>query len=315
MGLSELESKITDSVERLSESVVTIRSTKMVREFPLGPMPMQGSGSGFVISDDGKVVSNYHVIDGAEKVEVITKDGKTHVGRVIGGDRATDVVLIRVDEMGLPAANLGDSEKLKVGQAALAIGNSLDLPGGPTVSSGVISALGRPLPWADFIFEGLIQTDAAINPGNSGGPLADSEGNVVGMNTAIVPFAQGVGFAIPINTIKWAIDQISENGRVVRPMLGVSVVTMNQTLARRFGLPITEGVMVAEVSANSPAAKAGLQPGDILERIEGKEIKTIRDLLIAISKLPANQDVSLKFTRQNKRQEVKIKLAEGPIEN
>jgi serine protease Do len=170
MSLTEFENKITGSVEKLSESVVTIRSVKLMREIPFRTVPIQGSGSGFIMDSNGHIVTNYHVIDGASRVEVTLKDGRSYMGNVVGGDRATDVVLIKVESGNLPAAKLGDSEKLKVGQISLAIGNALDLPGAPTVSAGVISAIGRPMPWADFIFEGLLQTDAAINPGNSEDP-------------------------------------------------------------------------------------------------------------------------------------------------
>ncbi len=313
--MNDLETKLTGSIEKLSESVVIVRSTRVAGGFPFGAVPVRGSGSGFIIDPKGYVVTNYHVIDGAKDVEVVLKDGRTYGGKVIGGDRQTDVVLVKIDGNGLPAAKLGDSEKLKVGQFALAIGNALDMPGGPTASLGVISAIARPLPWADFIFEGLIQTDAAINPGNSGGPLADSDGNVIGMNTAIVPFAQGVGFAIPVNTIKWVIEQITEKGRVVRPMLGISAVAINKMIASQFNLKATSGVLVGEVSQNSPASKAGLHNGDIVEEIGGYQVKNIKDLLVALSKLPINKAISIKFIRTGKRYTATVKLEEGPIAN
>ena len=172
---------------------------------------------------------------------------------MIGSDPATDVALVRVNAENLPSATLGDSESLKVGQFVLAIGNALGLPGAPTVSMGVISALGRPLPGTDFVLEGLVQTDAAINPGNSGGPLADLEGRVIGINTAMIPFAQGVGFAIPSDTIKRIVDQISKHGRVVRPWLGISGLDVNPSIARRYGLSVESGVLLAEVMRDSPA--------------------------------------------------------------
>lgn len=315
MGLTELEDKITGSIDKLSESVVTIRSTRIMRQFPFGNAPINGSGSGFIIDSNGYIASNYHVVNGASKVEVVLKDGSAFAGNVIGGDKATDVVLIKIEGGNLPSARLGDSERLKVGQLALAIGNSLDLPGGPTISLGVVSALGRPLPWANFIFEGLIQTDAAINPGNSGGPLADSDGNVIGMNTAMVPFAQGVGFAIPINTIKWVLEQIINKGRVVRPSLGVSVLGLTPALSRRFRLPVDSGVLLENVSPNSPAHKSGLQPGDIVESIGGFDVNTIKGLLLALSKLPVGEGINLKFVREGKRREVRIRLEERRIEN
>lgn len=314
MVLTEFEDKITGSVDRLSESVVTVRSVKLMREIPFRTVPIRGSGTGFIIDSNGHIVTNYHVIDGASKVEVTLKDGRTFMGNVIGGDKATDVMLIKVESGNLPAVKLGDSEKLKVGQLALAIGNALDLPGAPTVSMGVISAIGRPMPWADFIFEGLIQTDAAINPGNSGGPLADLDGNVIGINTAMVPFAQGVGFAIPINTVKWVVEQVLERGRVVRPMLGVSAMSLNPSIARRFSLATDKGALVSGVFPNSPAQRANMQEGDVIEKVGPYDVKGIKDLLMALSKLPIKEEVTVRFIRDRKKQEVRLKLMETPPE-
>jgi S1-C subfamily serine protease len=315
MALEEFENKITRAVEELYESVVTIRSIRARREHPFSSAPIHGAGSGFIVDSKGYVVTNYHVVEGAGRVDVVTKDGKAYSGDIIGADQETDVALIKIAGKGLHAAKLGDSEKLKVGQFALAIGNSLDMPGGATVSVGVVSALGRPLPWADFIFEGLVQTDAAINPGNSGGPLADSEGNVIGINTAMVPFAQGVGFAIPINTARWVMDQILKNGRVIRPALGISVLNMNHELAIRFGVPAESGVIVADVLQGGPADASGLRPGDIIQRIGGYEIRDIKGLLVALSKILIQKGVSVEFLRNGRRMEALIKPVERPIEN
>ncbi|HZD13508.1 MAG TPA: trypsin-like peptidase domain-containing protein, partial [Candidatus Binatus sp.] len=181
--LSAFENQITGAVERLSESVVSIDSVRVARNGGYGFMPIEGKGSGIIIDPNGIIITNNHVIDGAARVQVHLKDGRSFVGEVVGSDPSTDIAVVHVQADNLPSANLGDSEHLKVGQIVLAIGNSLGLQGGPTVSMGVVSALGRPLPGADFIFEGLIQTDTAINPGNSGGPLADINGSVIGINT------------------------------------------------------------------------------------------------------------------------------------
>jgi S1-C subfamily serine protease len=230
------------SIDKLNESVVSIEIMRLQRNFGFGVVPLEGQGSGVIIDPRGYIITNNHVIDGASRVQVHLRDGTSFEGQVIGHDPATDVALIRVKtNETLPAASLGNSDDLKVGQFALAIGNALGLPGGSTASLGVIGALGRPLPWAEFIFEGLIQTDAAINPGNSGGPLADIEGNVVGINTAMVPYAQGVGFAIPINAVKRVVEQIFENGRVVRPWLGISGLNLNKQIARRYNLHVESG--------------------------------------------------------------------------
>lgn len=311
MALTEIEGKITAAVERLSESVVTIRSVKFNRGMPLRSAPVQGAGTGFIIDSNGHIISNYHVVDDAGRVEVTLKDGRTFMGMVVGGDRATDVALVKIEGTHLPAARLGDSEKLKAGQMALAIGNALNLPGAPTVSLGVISAMGRPILGSDFIFEGMLQTDAAINPGNSGGPLSDLDGNVVGVNTAIIPFAQGVGFAIPINTVKWVVEQLLGRGRVVRPMLGVSAVGINKALAKRFNTGTEEGALVGGVYPDSPAYNAKMQEGDVITGIGPYEVGSIRDLLVALSKLPINQGIRIKFLRERKRCEVVVKLIES----
>ncbi len=312
MTLSALEDQITGAVEKLSESVVGIDSTKLSRDFRYGLVPIEGQGTGVIIDGNGIIVTNNHVIDDATKVQVNLKDGRSFVGEVIGSDPATDVALIRVDATGLPYATLGDSESLKVGQIVLAIGNALGLPGAPTVSMGVISALGRPLPGTDFVLEGLVQTDAAINPGNSGGPLADLEGRVVGLNTAMIPFAQGVGFAIPSDTIKRIVDEISKNGRVVRPWLGISGMDVNRSVAKRYGLSVESGVLLAEVLREGPARASGLREGDIVVKIGGNKVEHMKDLVTALSRSKIGDELVVLFMRTGMTYETKLRLAETP---
>ncbi len=312
MTLSALEDQITGAVEKLSESVVGIDSTKLSRDFRYGLVPIEGQGTGVIIDGNGIIVTNNHVIDDATKVQVNLKDGRSFVGEVIGSDPATDVALIRVDATGLPYATLGDSESLKVGQFVLAIGNALGLPGAPTVSMGVISALGRPLPGTDFVLEGLVQTDAAINPGNSGGPLADLEGRVVGLNTAMIPFAQGVGFAIPSDTIKRIVDEISKNGRVVRPWLGISGMDVNRSVAKRYGLSVESGVLLAEVLREGPARASGLREGDIVVKIGGNKVEHMKDLVTALSRSKIGDELVVLFMRTGMTYETKLRLAETP---
>ena len=311
--LSALENQITEAVERLTESVVSIDSVRVTRDFRYGLVPIEGKGSGLIIDRNGYVITNNHVIDGATRVQVHLKDGRTFLGEVVGSDASTDIAVIKVDAANLPAASLGDSEKLKVGQIALAIGNTLGLQGGPTVSMGVVSALGRPLPGTDFIFEGLIQTDTAINPGNSGGPLADIGGNMIGMNTAMIPFAQGVGFAIPVNTIKWVVQQILEKGRVVRPWLGISGANMNQAIARRYDLPADSGVLVVEVDSRGPAYEAGVRVGDVIIQVGSHAVKQMKDILMALSKLAIKEEVEVDFIRLNAKRKALLRLKESPI--
>jgi len=314
MTLTQFENQITDAVEKLSESVVSISSTKLARDFRYGMVPVKGMGSGLIIDPKGYIITNNHVIDDAHGVEITLKDGRVLSGDVIGADPATDIALIRLEANNLPAANLGDSEKLKVGQIVLAIGNALGLPGSPTVSAGVISALGRPLPGADFIFEGLIQTDAAINPGNSGGPLADLNGNVIGINTAIIPFAQGVGFAIPMNTVKNVVEQILKNGRVIRPWIGIYGTSLNRAIARTYGLITDSGVLIVEITPDSPAYEAGLGAGDIIIQIGAYVINQMKDLIVALSKLSIGEEASVHFVRRGTKYKTSLRLMEAPVQ-
>ena len=312
MGLTELEGQITGAVERLSESVVGIDSTKLTRDYRFGLVPIEGQGSGVIIDPKGIIVTNNHVIDESTRVQVNLKDGRTFVGEVIGTDPATDVALVKINGENLPAAVLGDSDKLKVGQIVLAIGNALGLPGAPTVSMGLIGALGRPLPGTDFVVEGLIQTDAAINPGNSGGPLADLDGKVIGMNTAMIPFAQGMGFAIPSGTIKRIMDQINRNGRVIRPWLGISGMDVNRFVAKRYNLPVEQGVLLAEVLDDAPARVAGLRTGDIIVKMGDSKVDDMKDLVGALSHLAIGEEVSVQFVRNGTSYETRLRLREQP---
>ncbi len=314
MDIAAVEDQITRVVARLQSSVVSIDSVRMARDWRFGSVPLEGQGSGVIIDAKGHVVTNNHVVADADRVQVTLEDGRTFVGEVVGSDPATDVALVRVDASDLVSARFADSEKLRVGQFALAVGNALGLPGAPTVSLGVVSALGRPLPGTDFVLEGLIQTDAAINPGNSGGPLADINGDVIGINTAMIPFAQGVGFAIPANTVASVVGQILRNGRVVRPWLGISGVDVNPAISKRYNLGADSGVLVAEVSRGSPAEESGLRRGDVIVAADASEIKKMKDLLQALSKSGVGYGVRLFVSRYGRKQELSARLAEAPVQ-
>ena len=285
---------------------------RLERRF-FGLVPLEGQGSGVILDEKGLILTNSHVIDGATQVQVSLKDGRTFVGEVVGSDEATDIAVIRVNANDLPAADLGDSESLKVGQFVLAVGNALGLPGGPTVSLGVLSAMGRPLPGADLIFEGLLQTDAAVNPGNSGGPLADLEGRVVGINSAMIPFAQGVGFAIPINTAKRIAHEILEKGRVERPWIGVSGIDLTAALARRYGMQAQAGFLVAEVVPGGPAHAAGIRTGDVVVGAGGREVLRTKDLLLALSQMPQKGTIDLEVNRMGSLARLLVRPAEAPL--
>jgi serine protease Do len=311
----ELQDQLVASIDKLNESVVAIDSMRLTRSPRYGVVPLEGQGSGVIIDSNGYIVTNNHVIEGASRVQIHLRDGRSFEGEVAGADPATDIALIRArSDSNLPAATLGDSDSLKVGQFALAIGNTLGLPGGSTASLGVIGAIGRPLPWAEFIFEGLIQTDAAINPGNSGGPLADINGHVIGINTAMIPFAQGVGFAIPINAVKRVVQQIFGKGRVVRPWLGISGMSMTPQIARRYNLQADTGVLVAGLSREGPANEAGLRIGDVIVQLGETEIKQMKDLLLALSKFEVGTVIKVNYFRMGSRRETSLRLTEVPIQ-
>lgn len=312
MGLELLEDQLTRAVERLSPSVVRITRRVNLRRRAVEHVPAEGTGSGVIVDADGFVITNDHVVRGSRSVQVTLGDGRALEGEVLGEDSATDLAVVRVPVRGLPAAELADSDRLKVGQLALAIGNSLGLPGGPTVSAGVVSALARPMPGADFIFEGLLQTDAAINPGNSGGPLADIHGRVIGVNAAVVAFAQGVGFAVPSNTVRRVMAQIRERGRVVRPWLGISGIPIDQGIARAYGLARDTGILVAELVRGSPADRAGLAPGDILTRVGTLPMRTMRDLVSGLATLPIGGAVDVSFARRGVDRKGVIRVMEAP---
>ncbi len=316
MTLVEMEKDITQAVEKLSESVVSIEATTFARSRRFGRvMPLEGAGSGLILDKSGHVITNNHVVASADVVRISLQDGRTFKGQVLGADPATDIAVIETEgnSLGdLPSAALGNSDDLKAGQFTLAIGNSLGLPGGHTVSLGVISALGRALPGADFIFEGFIQTDAAINPGNSGGPLANLLGEVIGINTAIIPFANGVGFAIPINTVRSVTEQILSKGRVVRPWLGISAVDVSPPISRRYGLNVDRGLLVVEVSQYGPASEAGMREGDVIVSIGGRETRHMKDLLSVLSKYSIGQAASLSVTRNGHTHELSVRLSEAP---
>ncbi len=307
--LAAMERELTDTVDRLRTSVVRIGRGEV------GAPPGRtggGAGTGFLIDPIGLVATNDHVVRGAAAVTVTFSDGSEVPGEVLGQDPLTDLALVRVPRPTGAPVTFGDSSQLRVGQFALAIGNALGLPGEPTVSLGVVSALGRPLPGTDFVFEGLIQTDAAVNPGNSGGPLVDLRGAVIGVTSAMIPFAQGVGFAVPSNTVRQVLDQIRTRGRVVRPWLGISAVPLTESVRRRFGVAVADGVLVAGVAAGSPAEAAGLRPGDVVRRLGPFEVKGLRDLLEGLASLPMGGAVDVGYRRGRSDARAVIRIVEGP---
>lgn len=310
--LEKFQKEIEGSVENLRNSVVMINATRLARNFMYGVAPAVGTGSGIIVDKKGYVVTNNHVLEGSENVEVVLPSGESTSGEVLGADPATDIAVVKIEGGDLPAATLADSDKVKAGQMVLAIGNALGLPGGPTVSLGLVGAVGRPLPWADFIFEGLIQTDAAINPGNSGGPLSNLSGEVIGINTAMIPYAQGVGFAIPANTVKRIMGDILQYGRAIRPWLGISGMELNRRVARTYGLVNEKGVLVARVSPDSPAYYAGLQPGDVITAVGDRNIHGMKDIIEYLAAETVGGVAEVLFIRGKASYRTRIRLEESP---
>jgi serine protease Do len=278
---------------------------------PQGEAPqMQGLGTGFVISASGDIVTNNHVVEGADKVTVKLADGTSLEAKVVGTDPATDLALIRVEAgHDLPFVEWGDSMALRVGQDVVAIGNPFGL--GNTVTAGIVSALGRDINSGPF--DNYIQTDAAINRGNSGGPLFDAEGRVVGINTAIFSpsgGSVGIGFAVPSETARAVIADLGGDGKVERGWLGVSIQPVTDDIAAALGFDAARGVLIADVTADTPAAKAGLKRGDVVTAVDGHAVETPRDLTRQIAMAKPGTEVKLDFLRAGKPSELAITLGQ-----
>jgi S1-C subfamily serine protease len=240
-------------------------------------------------------------------------DGRVFNGKVKGTDEATDLAVVKLDSTeALPYATLGNSDNLKIGQIVIAIGNPFGLTGGPTVTAGIVSSLNRKIQFDKGILE-LIQTDAAINPGNSGGPLVDTNGEVIAINTAKMPYAHGIGFAVPINIAKSVVNELIQNGRVInRPWIGISYVKITRQLAQYYRLPTTEGVLIANVEPHSPAYYAGLRKGDIIEAIDGKRIDDTIEISVNLRKKNISDKIIMNVNRYGQRFEASVQLQNSP---
>lgn len=306
------EESLIDIVEKATKTVVNISTLKVFHDVFYRVIPVKGMGSGFVFQEDGYILTNSHLVEGARKVMVTLSNGRVLEGRLIGDCRTVDVAVIKVNADNLPVAELGDSDKLRVGQRVFAIGNPFGLTGGPTVTSGVISALNRTIHSKDRIFRNLVQTDAAINPGNSGGPLIDTKGRVIAINTAIIPYAQGIGFAIPINVAKACSREIMLHGSFRRPWLGVTGLNINDEIADYYNLPVDRGVLIANVAPDSPAYKAGLEKGDIILKIDNRHISRIEDLQSFLWTKKPGDRVSLNVLKRSKEKTLEVVLEQMP---
>jgi S1-C subfamily serine protease len=298
-------------IEKVSKSVVNIRTIKLLHNMFYQAVPVAGMGSGTTIdAGKGLILTNNHVVGGAEKISVTLWNNEVLEGRIVGSCAVHDIAVIHVRSKNLQAAMLGDSEKLRVGQRVYAIGNPFGLTGGPSVTSGVISALNRTIESEHGLIENLVQTDASINPGNSGGPLIDLDGNVVAINTAIIPYAQGIGFAIPINAAKACTNGIITDGILKRPWLGIVGLTINEELARYYGLSSKKGVLVTKVSPGSPAAEAGMVEGDIILEVDDHETGRIEDLVAEVHRRKPGENIRIYALRNGREHFFELKLSE-----
>lgn len=272
----------------------------------------EGLGSGVIVSPEGYILTNNHVVDDATNLEVVLSDGRQFKGRVIGKDDKTDVAVVKIDAGNLPTITIGDSDNVQVGDYALAIGNPFGV--GQTVTLGIVSATHRGLGNEIEAYEDFIQTDAAINPGNSGGALVNERGELIGINTAIIAHGsegnQGIGFAVPVNLARNIMDQIMKNGKVVRAQLGIYPQDVTPTIARQFGVKDSDGALVGEVVPGSPAQKAGLKNGDIILDVNGKHITSANQLRNMISTMQPNSNVNLKVWRDGAEHTMPVTLGE-----
>ncbi|HEX6067889.1 MAG TPA: trypsin-like peptidase domain-containing protein [Nitrososphaera sp.] len=306
------ENVLVSAVEKVSKSVVNIASVRMMHDQLFRVFPVEGVGSGVIIDSDGHILTNNHVIDDAERLKVTLADGRVLRGKVVGSDETTDLAVIRAEsDAPLPVAALGDSSALKAGQIVMAIGNPFGLTGGPAVTAGIVSSLDRSIQTRTGVLE-LIQTDAAINPGNSGGPLVNTNGDVVAINTANMPYAQGIGFAVPINTAKEILKELVERGKVSRPWIGIASVKVTPSVARYYGLPSAEGALVAGVEPYSPADDAGLRRGDVIEQVDGERIEDPGQIAGAVKKKKVNDTVTVAVNRYGRQFQVGVQVDERP---
>ena len=323
---------ISPTVKRLTPSVVNISTTNVIKASPFGSpyqdeyfkkffekffadqMPgrefrNKGLGSGFVMSSDGYIITNNHVVRKAEEIEVILEGGKKYNAKIVGTDPVTDLALLKIDpQEPLPSVEMGDSSALQIGDGVFAIGNPFGL--GHTVTAGIVSAKGRALGIGRY--DNFIQTDAAINPGNSGGPLFDYEGRVVGVNTAVMARGQGLGFAIPINMAKLVVEQLKVNGRVVRGWLGIMIQDITPEISEALDINRDRGGLISEVKEGSPADKAGLRRGDVIVSVESEEIPDAATLARKLALTKPGVDTEFVVLRDGKEKTFTIKLVEHP---
>ncbi len=324
----------THIAKEANEFVVNIYTTQIIEKRVMGPEDMfrfffgnqfnnllpgvprkfkrHSLGSGFIIDPKGYILTNNHVIKGATEIKIKLHDGSTYKAKLVGADPKTDIALIKINPKGktLTCAELGNSDNVQIGEWVLAVGNPFGLS--YTVTAGIISAKGRVI--GEGPYDNFLQTDASINPGNSGGPLINMEGKVIGINTAIVAQGQGIGFAIPINMAKEILPQLKTRGKVIRGWLGVYVQALTPELAKSFGIKRAKGAVVTQVIEGSPAEKAGIKEGDIIIEVNGKKIKSVRELPPLVAMIPPGKVVPIKILRNGKVRIIRVKIGTMPEE-
>ncbi len=291
-------------VDKVGPAVVSIGVRKRTRSLRYG---QEGAGSGVIIAPDGFVLTNHHVVEGAEDVQVRLTDGRSFSAHLVGSDPATDLAVVRAGASNLPTAELGDSDSLRVGQLVIAIGNPLGFQS--TVSTGVISALGRALrSQAGRLIENVIQTDVPLNPGNSGGPLVDSRGRVIGINTAMIFMAQGISFAVPVNTVKWVVGELVTRGKVRRAYLGIAgqVRPIGRRIQRHLELQAATAVEVVSVEEEGPAHQAGVREGDLMLSVNEKSVASVDDIHRLLTGWTGGSPLSLTILRNGERLQVQV---------
>ena len=328
-----------EAVERVASGVVTIRAarrTRAPRQHPFfndptlrdlfggvlgnpqsrGPSVQMGLGSGVIVHSNGTILTNHHVVDGAEALKVELNNNRIYDAKVIGSDAPSDLAVVKIEGKNLPALSLGDSDRVRVGDVALAIGNPLGI--GQTVTAGIISAKGRSTGLSDGSFEDFLQTDAPINQGNSGGALVNTDGELVGINSQILSTSGGsigIGFAIPSNMARTVTDQLINGGKVRRGQLGIAIQPLTAEQVEKLGLKEAQGVVVASVAASSPAARAGLRPGDVITAFEGQPVTDGNTLRNRIASTSPGRQVKLTVVRDRRTEEIQVILGEYELQN
>ncbi|MFW9808450.1 MAG: S1C family serine protease [Candidatus Thorarchaeota archaeon] len=306
----ELEKKLVEVVEEVVPSVVSVSTTRLARTQLSRVVPVKGQGSGVILSETGFIVSNAHVIEGARDVDVTLHDGRTFKAVVVGESKVRDLAILKIEAEGLNPIEMGNSGELKVGQLAIAVGNPLGL--GSTVTFGMVSAVDRTIQSQRSFLEGLIQTSAQINPGNSGGALVDSSGRLIGVPTAMIPWSQGIGFAIAVDTLKGVYEELIETGTVQTPWMGIVGVTLNKGIATHYNIKVDKGALLVEVP-RGPARGMGLEPGDVIIAIDNEDISGMEDLRKRIMGSRVGTKLMVRFQRGNDVFEGYVELMAAPL--